>query len=133
MVLQVSFKVWKPSKEEIQKAFDDGILLPEVKASLRICPLCYKESAIRPVERRRWGGLMIDFSFLCTACGAKWFVSRHPWTGRVKALRLVNAGSSGIGDELLQSEGSLDFWQGMGLKGLKELLSSDKQESLSGV
>ena len=125
--------MYKPSKKEIQKAFDDGILLPEVKASLRICPLCYKESMIRPEERRRWGGLMMDFSFLCRECGAKWDVSRHPWTGRVKALRLVSIGSSGKGNELLQSEGSLDFWQEMSLKGLKRLLSSDKQESLGGV
>jgi len=126
MFLLVNFKVWKPSKEEIQKGFDDGILLPGVKASLRICPLCYKESVIRPVERRRWGGLMIDFSFLCKECGAKWDVSRHLWTGRVKGLRLVNVGSSGRGSELLQSERSLDSWQEMSLKGLRRMLSSDR-------
>jgi hypothetical protein len=131
--LLVNFEVWKPSKEEIQKGFDDGILLPEVEAGLRICPLCCKESVIRPVERRRWRGLMIDFSFLCMECGAKWDVSRHPWTGRVKALRLVNVGSSGRGNELLRSEHSLDFWQEMSLKGLRKLLSSDKQEGLGGV
>ncbi len=120
--------MWKPDKKEIEKAFDDGILLPEVKAGLRVCPLCYEETSIRPEEKRRWGGILIDFSFLCMKCGAKWDVSRHVWTGRLKALRLVNVGSSGRGSELLQIERPLDFWQGMALKGLKDLLSAEKQK-----
>ncbi len=112
--------VWKPSKEEIKRAFDDGTLLPEVKAGFRICPLCYEESSITPEEKQRWGGIHTDFSFSCTKCGAKWDISRHLWTGKLKTLRLVKIGSSGRGNELLQIERPLDFWQEMALKGLKE-------------
>jgi len=116
-------------EREIEKSFDDGRLYPEAKACFRICPLCCNEGSIS-MEAKRVGMISAELHIFCKKCGAKWYLHEDSWSGKLKGVRLVNVGTSGRGNDLLENERPPEFWQEMGLKSLKGMSSSDKQEKV---
>jgi len=114
-------------KDELVKV-SLGIDLKDMRAYFRVCPFCLKENATG-FDFKEGGGVVYEIYVFCKSCKAKWYVSLSTW-GTLKGAQLVNASSEGKGNELLQSEQPLEFWQEMALKGLRSSSPSTQSETV---
>ena len=90
----------------------------DVYTYFKYCPLCFLEGSMRLEFPSTIFG---KIHLLCSECGAKWHINygKTVFTLRFKWAKLVKAGVSGRGNDLLNEKREPEFWQGMALKGRK--------------